>query len=357
MKKHLLLFLCVLCSLGASAQFSGSGTGTQSDPYLIFNPIQLNQIRGFLNQSGVYFKLMSDIDLTEWIADNNPNQGWQPVGTVDTPFKGQFDGASHTISGLMMNRPSTDYVGFFARTDGAVIKNVTISGTVSGKDYTGGVIGQAEHSTTVTNVTFKGSISGHDYTGGIAGSSSASLLTSCITHADLTGNNKVGGVLGHGSSSTVSLCYAYGSVEGVGDVGGITGYLDYKTISDCGAIVRINSTGSNTGGIVGETNKCSVLRCFTVGDISSTGNNLGGVIGYYEDSRNGVGIENCYCAAEIHGNQNVGGAVGFVNGSHSDPYVDKFYSAGCIAGSSCVGGIVGYWKSVFLWGNVLCLNL
>jgi hypothetical protein len=57
------------------AQFSGSGSGTENDPYLILNPIQLNQLRHFLNQSGVYFKLMADIDLTEFLEDENPEHG------------------------------------------------------------------------------------------------------------------------------------------------------------------------------------------------------------------------------------------------------------------------------------------
>ena len=65
MKRLLTSLAFVLCSLLTFAQFSGSGSGTENDPYLIFNPIQLNQMRNFLNQSGVYFKLMADIDLTE----------------------------------------------------------------------------------------------------------------------------------------------------------------------------------------------------------------------------------------------------------------------------------------------------
>ena len=71
-------FLC--CMATSFAQFSGSGSGTESDPYLILNPIQLNQLRNFLNKSGVYFKLMADIDLTEFIDDEYPSQGWLPIG-------------------------------------------------------------------------------------------------------------------------------------------------------------------------------------------------------------------------------------------------------------------------------------
>ena len=60
MKRLTSLAALLLCSLLTFAQFSGSGSGTENDPYLILNPIQLNQMRNFLNQSGVYFKLMAD---------------------------------------------------------------------------------------------------------------------------------------------------------------------------------------------------------------------------------------------------------------------------------------------------------
>lgn len=88
MKKLLTSVAMFLCSLLSFAQFSGSGSGTESDPYLILNPIQLNQMRNFLNKEKVYFKMMADVDLTEFLEDENPTQGWQPVGTSSAPFKG-----------------------------------------------------------------------------------------------------------------------------------------------------------------------------------------------------------------------------------------------------------------------------
>ena len=72
MKRFLLIWALFLCSLStAFAQFSGSGSGTEDDPYLIFYAEQLNQMRNFLGKDSVYFKLMSDIDLTNWIEENS----------------------------------------------------------------------------------------------------------------------------------------------------------------------------------------------------------------------------------------------------------------------------------------------
>ena len=81
MKRVFFLFACMLNVVWASAQFSGSGSGTSTDPYRIFNADQLSQLRNFLNQEGVYFKLQNDLDLTDWLAENYPGQGWQPVGS------------------------------------------------------------------------------------------------------------------------------------------------------------------------------------------------------------------------------------------------------------------------------------
>ena len=67
MKRNLIFAALFLCTLMTFAQFSGSGSGTESDPYLILNPIQLNQLRNFLNQEDVCFKMMADIDLSDFI--------------------------------------------------------------------------------------------------------------------------------------------------------------------------------------------------------------------------------------------------------------------------------------------------
>lgn len=92
MKKFYLLIAAMLSTISSFAQFSGSGTGTQNDPYLIYNEDQLAQVSNFLNQTGVYFKLQKNLDLNTWISQNSPSQGWNPIGVEIQPFKGVFDG-------------------------------------------------------------------------------------------------------------------------------------------------------------------------------------------------------------------------------------------------------------------------
>lgn len=193
------MFLC--CVATSFAQFSGSGSGTESDPYLILNPIQLNQMRNFLNQNGVCFKLMADIDLTEFIEDEYGSWGWLPVGTSSNRFKGILDGNEKTVSGLFINRNETDNIGLFGYVDNATIKSLNlVSVDIKGKNYIGGFVGRG-YATTILNCTLSGRISGNNYTGGYCGYGGD--FTDCYSSANVyaTGNY-VGGICGSYASTT-----------------------------------------------------------------------------------------------------------------------------------------------------------
>ena len=86
MKRFLQLAVALFITVCVHAQFSGTGSGTSSDPYLIFNPVQLDQVRNFLGKKDVYFKMMADVDLTQFIQDNYPTQGWLPIGNSSSAF-------------------------------------------------------------------------------------------------------------------------------------------------------------------------------------------------------------------------------------------------------------------------------
>ncbi|MBQ0102908.1 MAG: hypothetical protein KBS99_01885, partial [Prevotellaceae bacterium] len=354
MKKLLFLLALLLNAVWASAQFSGSGTGTKSDPYLIFNPIQLNQIRGFLNKSDVYFKVMSDIDLTDWIADNNPTQGWQPIGTSSSPFKGTIDGGGHTISGLVINRTSTEDVGFFAAINGATIKNITINGDVTGKSAIGGIAGYAV-GCTFSECNYHGNINGMTNVGGIVGYSYAytSTFVSCTVDAKITASGEnTGGIVGYsngGSTVNITSCFTYGTISGSKYVGGLAGHINKHTISESGAIMDITSINGYVGGIIGSSEPDDsgitrkVVHCFCIGDIHSDGDNVGGIIGYdygggYSTYYSSSNLSNCYYSGNISGKDNVGGIVGYAH--HSQ--INKCYSVGSISGNTNVGGIAGY---------------
>lgn len=307
MKKLILIILCAVTAIAARAQYSGSGSGTESDPYLIFNPTQLAQIANFLNNESVVFELKNDINLTEFISDNYPNEGWAPIGVASSPFKGTLKGNSRTISGLSINRAGTDYVGLFGYIDGARIENLSILATsikggnhigvlagyaknctlntfyatvtngVTGKDYVGGVFGQS--SGECENVFAVIEVTGQSYVGGVAGSTSANF-TSCKVTGNVSGSSTyIGGFAGNTSGSTFSSCDHIGNVTGAGRVSGLCGNAEEApTFADCKLRGTIISTGDYTGGILGYGDFVSMTNCSYFGNIHGT-NYVGGLYG------------------------------------------------------------------------------
>lgn len=53
-----------------------SGTGTANDPFQIATPLQLDKLRNYFLESGLYFKLTADLDL----SDYRSGAGWEPIG-------------------------------------------------------------------------------------------------------------------------------------------------------------------------------------------------------------------------------------------------------------------------------------
>ena len=355
MKRFLLLGALFLCSvLTTFAQYSGSGSGTESDPYLIFYADQLNQVRNFLNKDGVYFKLMSDIDLTDWIEENNPSNGWQPVGVSSSAFKGIFDGNNHTISGLTINRPSTENVGFFGYIDAATIKNLTVKGNVEGGTHVGGICGAAG-TATFSNCHFiqKGYFGVKAKVkdaGGIIGYLSAKLtMSNCSFNGDIQGSDgSYGGLVGCCASSvTLSNSQAKGNISAGGCVGGLIGYADGTLdVASNAYNGKIIGTGLYTGGIVGyiyTKEQVSLQSCIATATVQGN-DNVGGVVGYIY-AKDQVSLQKCIATGTVQGNDNVGGVVGGyqrMGRTEASNGIDKCSFVGKLKGTNNVGGILGY---------------
>lgn len=375
MKRFLLSLALCLCSLTAAfAQFSGSGSGTENDPYLIFYADQLTQVRNFLGKSGVYFKLMSDIDLTDWIEENSPNQGWQPIGVSSSKFQGIFDGNNHTISNLKIDRPSSSAVGLFGYADGATFKNIVIDETtITGNGDVGPVCGNAS-SSTFSNCKVTATINAKGNTvGGIAGSASGTFNNNKVTNTTINGIDNVGGIVGYTGDATFTSNDVSAMIGGKNQVGGILG----NSSSNCSFdnnIVKCNIVGvDNVGGLIGQimqnekvslkTKKCAfygtikahsrvggviglfysfgncdISNCYSICDIQATGDRIGGILGQKEGgNRASWSISNSYHSGNILGGVNVGGIVGDANSVS----ITKCQSLGSVNANSHVGGVVG----------------
>ena len=329
MKKLLMSAAMFLCCVATSfAQFSGSGSGTENDPYLILNPIQLSQMRNFLNQSGVYFKLMANIDVEEFIEDEWSSQGWMPVGNSSSQFKGVLDGNGKTISGLTINRENMDFVGLFGDTEYATVKNLTLKGNVKGRDNVGGIAGDLQYGT-ISNCTFEGKMVGNSRVGGLIGYAGSGTLTDCISRAEVTGaGNYIGGILGN--DGTLTNCIASDViVNGHDYVGGIAGQSGNMTGCNFSGDVNGNSY---VGGICGKT-ESHVTSCYAVAHVNASGNQVGGLIGERKNSN----LRDSYFSGTISGNEQVGGLVGYQYRGETC----RCYANTTISGAKAIGGLVG----------------
>ena len=392
-----------MCSLLSFAQFSGSGSGTENDPYLIFNEAQLAQVSNFLNQE-VVFKLMKDLDLTNWIEENNPRQGWVPIGVESEPFSGIFHGNNHKITGLMIQRTSTDNVGFFGYVSGATIENLTIEGgSVLGASNVGGFIGYAKGSEIINcNLSLSSGVEGTSNVGGFMGQSLSSDFSSFNVETSVTAQDYLGGFIGLAEGGSFQQGRVKGQRTCTGDyAGGFAGKMTSVLLADIqqsGDIVAQDYTGGFVGccssgtferctvesnvqgeqyvsGFAGalESTTSSFNTCFHKGTITATGDYAGGIVGVSK-GRCIDEIESCNHFGDMQGINYVGGLIGAVLNLSKEPTLYKYYwktdkyyyvatdimksgnqqyvrinncySIGNIIGYSYIGGLIGYEMTV-----------
>ena len=226
------------------------GIGTAGNPYLICNATQLNAVRDGLDR---HYKLKNDIDLTAFIQANDNVNGWLPIGTTTTRFTGSFNGAGHKITGLWIDRSSTNDIGLFGNTDGATIENVGVeiaAKGVKGRASVGGLVGGQ----------------GINY--------SIAKISNCYVTGNVTGTSTAtGGLIGY-LYGTLENCYATGNVTGI-TAGGLVGNnFNNSTIINCYAAGNV--TGSTVGGLVGNnTSTASISNCFFNTQTAGTTNGVG----------------------------------------------------------------------------------
>lgn len=277
-------------------------------------------MRNFLERRGVYFKLMSDIDLSNWIEENNPEQGWLPIGVNSSRFKGILDGNSHRISNVYIRRNSTSNVGFFGCTDDATIQNLTLQGSIEGDAAAGGICGDAR-STTFKNCKVNFDVKGSWHVGSVAGSSSSSHFTNCeATSSNLKGSRYVGGLVGSDDDGKYSFCEV--------------------------TTTNINQQGTNVGGLIGWAgNDINISSCNI--DVTIEGQEyLGGLIGNKGKSYGTVSLENNKVRASIIGTDHIGGLIGGVEEGASiieskSISIKKCAFYGSLFGNNWVGGLIG----------------
>ena len=251
------------CTIGSWAD-GGGESGAAEDlgyiydsntkTYTVYNADGLMNVAELVNggKSDINITLDTDIDLT--------GKDWTPIGTdYDNSYKGTFDGGGHTITGLTFTT-NDEFAGLFGWLNRAgTVKNVVMEGVqiTSNQIYGGSIGGVVGYSWgTIENCSVSGSVSGTVYVGGVVGAQIGGSITGCSSSATVKGTVDVGGVAGQtNSSATLTACYATGNVT-----------------------IEINPAKNIAGGsLVGMNAGSSLLACYATGNVTSTGSSTGKV--------------------------------------------------------------------------------
>ncbi len=376
----------LMCITACAAVLSGDGT--MNNPYTISTADELNAFSKAVADgnsfSGMFIILKNDI---------TANSSFAPIGTSTTPFKGTFDGNGKKLSGFDLD---TDYAGLFAFTDGAVISDVTVSGSFYAENYAGAIVAYAKD-TVIENCrvsalvyadSYAGGVAGSidsgkisscttesvatigsfkEYCGGIAGYSTAEI-TSCTNNAYTYGGKNVGGIAGYSagdiisctntvavsasktnlggiaglSEATVKYCKNTGRISNsdpkAGKAGGIAGVAYNAEITECMNNGAVAATGSFAGGIAGYATQTDITNCIATADVSSTAEYAGGIFGFAL----GRATSSCVFTATVTAKNNTKGGIGAIaQGTVSDCYF--FTSA---AGKAVLSGTASNTKAV-----------
>ena len=273
--------------------FSG-GSGEPDDPYLISTADELNSIGHNPRLMTSNFKLVNDIDLS--------GVDFYIMASQYYPFRGTFDGNDHTISNFSYTSPEATGAGLFGYVSYGRIKNLGLidpnvhvdkgdfhaclvgwlgagivthcyveSGSVTGQDELGGLVGENGSGGVIMNCYFTGDATGKENVGGLIGHNRGSV-TSSYSYADVEGRTAVGGLVGRCSPGEIANCYAQGNISGNWYVGGLVGSngssggRNIGTIQNC---YSITAGGPRNGGLLGADWGGEISNCFW--DVEASG--------------------------------------------------------------------------------------
>lgn len=283
--------------------FYSGGSGTVNDPYQIANLTDLRYLSEHSSHWSNYFKQTADIDATAtntWNVGNHDYNagtpdvamGFSPIGNGTTNFSGKYDGQSHTISNLYINRPKLDYIGLF----GYITYDIRNLGLI--------------------NLSYVG----FQYVGGLAGFANSGTITNTYTKGTIV-------VDAIGNSSSV--------------FGGLVGLTRVTcTISNSYSEANVSGTKNCAGGLVG-INWGTITKCYATGNVSGEGGTRGGLVGENGGVPNGGIIRDSYATGNVYGSTTIGEYFGGLVGRNNNGTINNSYSTGNVTGYNYVGGLNG----------------
>jgi hypothetical protein len=302
-------------AVGASLTEFLTGEGMKENPYLIYTGEELNFVGLFPCDWDKHFKLMADIDLSDFDGKEG-RSAFNIIGSgkksrAGIPFTGVFDGNGHKIANFTYTiEEDAENIGLFGCISdaNAQIKNV-------------GLVDPNVDGGSQWNI------------GCLAGCLNDGSITGCYVEGGrVKGGQNVGGLIGCNDRGSINTCQSNSTeIEANVNAGGLVGD------NWCGSITTSNSSGSITarigcvGGLVGINDYGNITLCYSIGTVNGE-EEVGGLVGFNA----GISITASYSTSIVTGNIYVGGLTGSNSGS-----ITSSYYAGLVIGNEYVGGLVG----------------
>ena len=310
MKQFYKLLAIVLIALmpsivqGQTATAPTVGDGSAGSPYEIATLENLYWIAEDNTRWGFSYIQTADIDASStstWFS----GAGWTPIGNATVKFTGNYDGSDHKITGLFINRPTTDYQGLFGRVDGAYITYLSIEDVdITAQNYGSGLAGYVDLNSHIVRCHIQGNITGRLFIGGVASFvTNSSMVEMCSANVNVRGKFSVGGLVGsNNSSSNIYQCYSKGTVTATTSeesyyYGGLVGENRASVSTSFSNSIVVS--GMDCGGGLAGYNSGGIYSSYSTGSVRllDWGEAFGGLIG-----RNDGTVANCYWDKESSGN-------------------------------------------------------
>ncbi len=366
------------------------GAGSVNNPWQISDSASLWETADCEAQNpGGNYVLTRSIDLTSASAFTRRAIGYVSTGNIYR-FQGKFDGQGHSISNLNIEGLYAPTVpiqnvasaGLFAWLNDAEIKNLALSGTVSGainstvsndEEYSTGFLGaRSSGNLILSNLTISGSVSGYSRVGNLVGVAESVSATTVHVTGRVAGYSSVGGFFGHVSQSAaislslnralidaqfaptaisaggfigfgeqieISQSVNSGAVKGIAETGGLVGSAGVVTISASvnsgevsGGSFDQGVAGTQAAGLVGFAIQAHFFQSANRGNVSMWGSVAGGLIGQVTR----LSVEQSQNSGVLTTRDgNTGGIVGRVNFLD----VKNSYNSGAVVANTFLGGL------------------
>lgn len=315
-----------------------SGAGTELSPFQISTSGHLQWVKESSEAwDAKWFLLLNNINMAGCVWDGG-------IGSLTTPFTGNFDGNVKTIFGLTVDvdrASGAEYeaAGFFEVLGvDSIVRNLIVKADVSAKAtgiggtqpvvIAGGIVGKS-NGATLTNVKFVGNVtasstSNHPYAGGIVGEGSATL------------------------SRVTAIADVSAGDRGRASAGGIAGGLSNSTIEESWAAGSVFSSGngeSKAAGFVGTSNNLTILRSFSEVAVEADVQGEKSAGGFTGRTQGSITIRDSYARGSVIAPSNgyIGGLIGWLNTGADQTIIENSYFGGTIGivDADGLGGLGG----------------